>query len=99
MSLIALRRVSLSLGDAPLLDGVDLAIQRGERIALVGRNGAGKSTLMRVLLGELLPDQGERTTTSGLRVAWLDQNVPEQVDGRRSEERRVGKAGGAGREG
>jgi len=82
MSLIALRRVSLSLGDAPLLDGVDLAIQRGERIALVGRNGAGKSTLMRVLLGELLPDQGERTTTSGLRVAWLDQNVPEQVDGR-----------------
>lgn len=81
MSLIILRRVSLAFGDAPLLENVDLSIKRGERIALVGRNGAGKSTLMRVLLGELLPDSGEREVSDTLRAAWLDQHVPEQLEG------------------
>ena len=49
----------LTLGAAPLFTGVDLALARGERMALVGRNGAGKSTLMRILGRAIEPDDGE----------------------------------------
>jgi len=63
--LITLKNIQLSYGDAPLLDGVDLAIDKGERICLLGRNGAGKSTLMKVLLGEVAPDDGERVVSGG----------------------------------
>jgi ATP-binding cassette subfamily F protein uup len=54
-----LRGVQLTLGGAPLFTGVDLALSKGERMALVGRNGAGKSTLMRILAGAIEPDGGE----------------------------------------
>ncbi len=47
MSLISLQAITLSYGLPPLLDGVDLSIERGERICLIGRNGTGKSTLSR----------------------------------------------------
>ncbi|MCU7904319.1 MAG: ATP-binding cassette domain-containing protein [Candidatus Thiodiazotropha sp. (ex Epidulcina cf. delphinae)] len=64
MPLINLRNLHLSYGDAPLLDNVDLTIEKGERISLLGRNGAGKSTLMKVILGALPPDDGERVVSS-----------------------------------
>ncbi|OOG22948.1 ABC transporter ATP-binding protein [Thioalkalivibrio denitrificans] len=76
MPILTLREVSLSYGSAPLLDGVNLSIEAGERISLVGRNGAGKSTLMRVLTGDVVPDQGEAVRADGLRVAMLTQAVP-----------------------
>ncbi|MEJ2592332.1 MAG: ATP-binding cassette domain-containing protein [Candidatus Thiodiazotropha sp.] len=76
MPLITLKNIQLSYGSAPLLDGVDLAIDKGERICLLGRNGAGKSTLMKVILGELPPDDGERVVSSGVRLARLIQEVP-----------------------
>ncbi|MEW8551486.1 MAG: ATP-binding cassette domain-containing protein, partial [Candidatus Thiodiazotropha endolucinida] len=49
MPLITLRRLHLSYGDRPLLDDIDLNIEKGERIALLGSNGAGKSNMMRVI--------------------------------------------------
>jgi ABC transport system ATP-binding/permease protein len=55
----ALRDVRLTLGGTPLFTGVDLALSRGQKMALVGRNGAGKSTLMRILAGEIENDGGE----------------------------------------
>ncbi len=76
MPLITLKNIQLSYGSAPLLDGLDLVIDKGERICLLGRNGAGKSTLMKVLLGELTPDEGERVVTSGVKLARLIQEVP-----------------------
>lgn len=76
MSLITLKNIQLSYGSAPLLDGIDLAIDRGERISLLGRNGVGKSTLMQVILGEVAPDDGERVIGSGVRLARLIQEVP-----------------------
>ena len=61
--LLQLRDIALTLGGAPLLDGAELSISPGDRIALVGRNGSGKSTLMRIAAGELAPDR-ERNSRS-----------------------------------
>ncbi len=76
MPLITLKNIQLSYGMAPLLDRVDLAIDKGERICLLGRNGAGKSTLMKVILGEQAADDGERVVAGGVRLARLIQEVP-----------------------
>jgi ABC transport system ATP-binding/permease protein len=81
MSLLTLRDVVLSYGDAPLLDRVNLSIENGERLCLVGRNGAGKSTLMRVLAGEVHADSGDLVHADGLRVAMLEQAVPAGTQG------------------
>ena len=76
MSLISLDRLGYSVGGPLLLDGVDLSIERAERIALIGRNGAGKSTLLKLIAAELQPDDGGIRRQSGLRVARLEQEVP-----------------------
>ncbi|HET7125956.1 MAG TPA: ATP-binding cassette domain-containing protein [Lysobacter sp.] len=76
MSLITLQSVDYGVGGPLLLDGVDLAIEPGERIALIGRNGAGKSTLLKLLSGEIRPDDGEVRVEGGRRVARLEQEVP-----------------------
>ena len=76
MPLITLNAVDFSVGGPLLLDHVDLAIDPGERIALIGRNGAGKSTLMRLLSGEIRADDGDIRREDGVRVARLEQEVP-----------------------
>ncbi|MEW8507514.1 MAG: ATP-binding cassette domain-containing protein [Candidatus Thiodiazotropha sp.] len=81
MPLITLRNLQLSYGDTPLLDGIDLVIEKGERIALLGRNGAGKSTLMRVIQGCVIADDGERLVNGGVGIAHLIQEVPEDLAG------------------
>ncbi len=81
MALITLRNVVISFGGAPLLDGIDLQIDRGERVCLVGRNGAGKSTLMQVLAGLITPDDGQIEREQGLKVARLTQEVPHDMHG------------------
>ncbi len=73
MSLVRLQQVSLHYGEQVLLDGVDLQLERGERVCLVGRNGAGKSTFMRLLEGEVRPDGGECWRHPNLRLARLEQ--------------------------
>jgi len=77
MSLIHIRDLKLGFGGPPLLDGIDLRIEAGERICLVGRNGSGKSTLMNLIAGRLQPEDGLIERRQGLRVALLDQSVPE----------------------
>ncbi len=77
MPLLTLDRVCLAFGLQPLLDHVSLAIQEGEKIALVGRNGEGKSTLLRILAGALIPDSGEIIRQDGLVTGFLDQQLPE----------------------
>src|SRR5688572_14275850 len=76
MPLLSLREVTFGHGGQPLIEHVDLRIERGERIALLGRNGVGKSTLLKLLNGELHADDGELTRQPGLRTARLVQEVP-----------------------
>src|SRR3569833_3151440 len=67
MPLLRLDKVSLVYGPRPLLDHVQLDMRSGERVCLVGRNGEGKSSLMRIVNGELAPDDGEVWRRPGLR--------------------------------
>jgi len=76
LPLLRLDNASLHYGKLALLDGVSLAIKKGEKIGLLGRNGAGKTTLLRVLEGEVQPDSGERWLRPGIRMAWLQQTLP-----------------------
>jgi ABC transport system ATP-binding/permease protein len=73
--LLTLDNVSLAFGYLPLLEGADLRIDAGERIALIGRNGSGKSSLLKVLAGDVLPDGGQVWRTPGLRTSRLEQDV------------------------
>jgi ABC transport system ATP-binding/permease protein len=76
MALLSLRNVSLSYGGPKILDGIDLSIERGERVCLLGRNGEGKSSLLKLIDGTLKPDEGE-LNRSGVKIARLAQEVPE----------------------
>ncbi len=76
MALLSLRDVSLAFGGPRLLDGVALAVEKGDRLCLLGRNGEGKSTLLKLIRGELEPDEGEVIRQQGLRIARLPQEVP-----------------------
>jgi len=71
--LVALKDVRLQDGQRPLFDGVDLAVEPRSRAALVGRNGAGKSTLMKVVMGLIEQDSGDRSVQAGTRFAYVPQ--------------------------
>ncbi|WP_022834832.1 ATP-binding cassette domain-containing protein [Salisaeta longa] len=78
MPLLTLRDIRHRFGgDHPLLDGLSLTIDRGERIGLLGRNGCGKSTLLKIISGQLTPDEGTIETSGAVRVAYLEQRVPD----------------------
>ena len=76
MALVSLNEIQFSYGGRPLLESVTLQIERGERVGLVGRNGSGKSTLMKLISGELSPDNGQLLRGPGVRIGRLIQEVP-----------------------
>jgi len=81
MALINLRNLHLNYGTNHLFEAINLAIDKGERICLVGRNGAGKSTLLKVLSGEVAYDAGLIERQQGIQVARLEQEVPNELKG------------------
>lgn len=72
--LLQLSSISLTFGGNPVFDGLDLVVQPGDRVALVGRNGSGKSTLMKVMAGLVDPDQGSRVIPPGVTVGYMEQD-------------------------
>ena len=82
MAQLVLREASLHFGPKLILDKVNLTLDKGERISLVGRNGVGKTTLFRVLLGQTDLDGGEMITESGLKMCALPQDVPTNISGK-----------------
>ena len=81
MPLLQLQQVTLRYTDLPLLDKVDLQIDPGERVCLVGRNGTGKTSIMRVISGEEKPQEGDITKPNGVVLTRLPQEVPEGISG------------------
>ncbi|MEI6739774.1 MAG: ATP-binding cassette domain-containing protein [Gemmatimonadaceae bacterium] len=81
MALLGLKDVSIAFGGPRLLDGAQCAIERGERICLLGRNGAGKSTVLKLLDGTIRPDAGEVVRQGGISVTRLSQEIPDDLTG------------------
>src|SRR4051812_37809023 len=65
--------ISLSFGSRTLFSNIELVIEAGERVGLVGVNGSGKSTLMKVLAGQVKPDSGTLQMQRGARITFLPQ--------------------------
>ena len=71
--LLQLSQITLTFGGNPVFDGLDLTVQPGDRVALVGRNGSGKSTLMKVMAGLVEADSGSRVVPPGVTVGYMEQ--------------------------
>ena len=81
MALLSFQDVSVTFGGLPLLDRVHLQVKKGERICLLGRNGEGKTTILRLISGEIEPDNGVISLNSGIKVAGLSQELPPNLKG------------------
>src|ERR1700712_353615 len=81
MALLGMQDVGIAFGGPPVLDRARFAIERGERVCLLGRNGAGKSTVMKLLDGTIAANSGEIVRQTGVTVARLEQEVPAHIDG------------------
>jgi len=77
MSLLRFKDVSLSFGDQPILRDANMKIESGERLCLIGRNGAGKSSTLKLLTGDILPDEGKIEIHPNLQVSTLNQSLVE----------------------
>jgi ABC transport system ATP-binding/permease protein len=80
-SLLTLLDLTLHFGGPAILDKVNLQLEAGERVCLVGRNGAGKTTLMKVIMGDMKPDTGDVFRPQGAVFARLAQEVPTDLQG------------------
>lgn len=81
MTFINMQGISLAFAGVPLFDGVNLTVERGEKVGLVGRNGSGKSTLLRLIEGSVKPDSGAVSVQRGVHSAYLSQEVPDELPG------------------
>ena len=68
-----IKGASLAFGDNQLFDNIDLYINRGDKISLIGRNGSGKSTLLKVIAGVIEPDCGDIFIQPGINISYMPQ--------------------------
>ena len=80
LDVLTLAKVGKSYGDNVVYRGVNLTLERGDRVALVGPNGAGKSTLLKILAGVLPIDNGERKLGHNVIPAYYAQHVLDLLD-------------------
>lgn len=81
MALISLQSVSLGFGGPMLLENLHLQVESSERVGLLGRNGMGKTSLLKIVYGELEPDEGLVVRQQELRLAYLPQEIPTGLSG------------------
>ena len=81
MELVRLSDAQLAFGTAPILNKVNVQINEGERVCIVGRNGAGKSSLLKVISGDLGLDDGKIQFVNEVTVARLEQDPPRGQQG------------------
>ncbi len=77
MPLVRLDKISLNFGTHILFDEVDFSLKKGAKIGLLGRNGAGKTSFMKLIVGSMQADGGERWLRPGVKIAWLEQSLPD----------------------
>lgn len=80
MALINLSNITIAFGGPLILDNVTLDVQKGQRICILGPNGTGKSTLLKIIAGTVHHDSGAIVTEPSLRIAYLQQDVPDNFD-------------------
>jgi len=84
-TLVSLQDVSIGFGVPRLLEEINLQIESGESIGLLGRNGMGKSTLLKLISGDIQPHSGTIARQQNISVAYLPQEVPRGLGGRVTE--------------
>lgn len=75
MNALSVFNVAKSVKDENLFSNVSFGLEIGEHLGLIGKNGAGKSTFLKLLAGQIQPDEGEITINKSCRVAFLEQDV------------------------
>lgn len=73
--MIAIHGLNFSYGDKRILTGVNLQVQRGDRIAVVGKNGSGKTTLLRLMTGQLAINHGDISRNPQLKIGYFFQEL------------------------
>ncbi len=76
-----IKEAGMSFGTKHVFSGADFTIEKGDRIALVGRNGEGKTTLARMLIGELTPTEGSIRLGANVNIGYYAQNQDDLMDG------------------
>ena len=75
MNILSIENIEKTLNDEPLFENVTLGLEEGEKVGIVGKNGAGKSTFLRVLSGDIYPDEGNISTARDSNIVMLEQRV------------------------
>ncbi|MBR5849909.1 MAG: ABC-F family ATP-binding cassette domain-containing protein [Alistipes sp.] len=76
-----IKEAGMSFGEKHVFSGADFIIEKGDRIALVGRNGEGKTTLARMLIGQLMPTEGSIRLGANVNIGYYAQNQDDLMDG------------------
>jgi ABC transport system ATP-binding/permease protein len=80
MALISLQNAQLAFGHVALLDHTDFSLEAGERVGLIGRNGTGKSSMLKIIARLEKADDGELVVQNGVRVVYVAQEPPLDLD-------------------
>lgn len=80
MPQIRSQNLTVQFGERPLLESISFTIDRGDRVAVLGRNGAGKSTLLKLIQGLIEPDAGQLEFSQSLKIAYMTQEPPQAAD-------------------
>lgn len=75
MNILSVENIAKTLNDEPLFENVTLGLEEGEKVGIVGKNGAGKSTFLKVLSGEIYPDEGNISSARESNIVALEQRV------------------------